>query len=186
MGYFENTKHRAPSRLLLDAISFATGRDRALDLGAGALNDAFCLLKEGFGHVTALDIEPMAESIVGLFPRHRFDYRISSFEDFEFPSALFDLVSAQYSLPFIAPDRLSEVWAKIATTLKPGGILTGQFFGDRDDWRNDPTMNFHTAGQARELLSGLRTLLFDEEESPGRTAMGEEKHWHVFHFIASK
>jgi hypothetical protein len=37
-----------------------------------------------------------------------------------------------------------------------------------------------------ELLFGLELLEFIEEEKDGMQANGQEKHWHVFHFIARK
>jgi hypothetical protein len=184
--YFENTKHKPPARLLIKAVSFAKARGHALDVGAGALNDAFCLLKEGFTLVTAIDVEPMAQEIVDLFPKSRFDYVISSAQNFSFPVARFDLVNAQYSLPFISPTEFHDVWCKIINSLTHGGIFTGQLFGNRDEWASKSDMSFHRVEEAREFLSTMKTILFNEDENDGPTAMGTMKHWHVYHFIASK
>jgi hypothetical protein len=28
--------------------------------------------------------------------------------------------------------------------------------------------------------------MFQEEDRPGKTAIGQEKHWHIFHIVARK
>jgi hypothetical protein len=28
--------------------------------------------------------------------------------------------------------------------------------------------------------------MLEEEDHPGKTAIGEEKHWHIFHIVARK
>lgn len=150
------------------------------------MNDSIYLLSENFRQVTAIDKEPVAEEIAKTLPRDRFSYVISSLEDFEFKLDPVDLVNAQYSLPFIQPDQFLNAWERIGDTLKTSGIFTGQFFGDRDEWKGSRNMTFHTEREARQLLAGYDLLHFEEEESDKPTAAGIMKHWHVFHFIARK
>lgn len=186
-SYFERTKDNPPRALLVAALPFVTRRDAALDLGAGALNDSRYLLEQGFRHVTAIDNDPVAQAVAKTFPKDRFTYGIASFEHFAFPENAYDLVNAQFSLPFIRPDRFDAVLGKILRALRPSGIFTGQLFGDRDTW-NAPgrNMTFHTHEEATRLLSTLEMLRFEEEEKEGSTALGEQKHWHILHFIAKK
>lgn len=129
--YFEKTKNKPPRPLLVKALSFVQERDSALDLGAGALNDSAYLLMEGFNHVIALDKEPVALEIANNFPEDRFRYVVESFEEFQFPEKTFDLINAQYALPFISPDKFKEVFEKIVLALKSGGICTGQLLGTK-------------------------------------------------------
>jgi ubiquinone/menaquinone biosynthesis C-methylase UbiE len=168
---------------MVKALSYVAHKDAAIDLGSGALNDVTHLLEAGFKQVIAVDKKPVALEIARSLPSDRFEYVISPLESFEFPTDSFDLVNAQYSLPFIAPHEFESVFHNITASLKDGGIFTGQFFGDRDEWSSNTAMTFHTKEQAIRLLSSFETLSFEEEEQDKRTAAGEMKHWHVFHFI---
>ena len=184
--YFERTKGRPPRKLLVTALGFLKNRGQALDLGSGALNDSAYLVAEGFKHVTAVDKEPVAKEISEMLPKDVFNYVISSFEDFNFAKDTYDLINAQYALPFIDPKKFREVFAAIIDSLKTDGIFTGQFFGDRDEWKNDTAMTFVTRALAEEYIKDLTVLSFTEEERDKETALGELKHWHVFHFIVCK
>ena len=93
-------------------------RDAALDIGAGALNDSHPPARYRLRHVTALDGEPIAQEIADTLPADRFDYVIAGFEDFAFPAAPIDLLSAQYALPFIRPDAFDRVFAAILASLQ--------------------------------------------------------------------
>lgn len=185
--YAERAQKSPPRPLLVEAVGFVTNRDAALDIGAGALNDSRFLLDAGFAAVTALDAEPVAQATADSLPADRFRYVISSFESFDFPVAALDLLNAQYALPFIRGDAFERVFAAIIASLKPGGIVTGQFFGDRDDWVGTPNMTFHSEAEARSLLAPLAVLSFREEDDPNsQTLSGKPKHWHLFHFIARR
>ncbi|MES2006614.1 MAG: methyltransferase domain-containing protein [Patescibacteria group bacterium] len=184
--YFELTKDKPPRPLLVKALSFVKEKGNALDIGAGALNDSLHLLAEGFTHVTALDKEPIAQEIAQGLPADTFAYVISSAEDFDFPRNTFNLVNAQYALPFISKESFNGVWSKIKDSLKEEGIFTGQLFGERDEWANNGDMTFHTEAEVRRLLSDFEVLDFEEKEKDQPTASGVMKHWHVFHFIVRK
>jgi len=185
--YAQNAKDRPPRELLRRALEFVPARGAAIDLGAGALNDTRLLLDEGFAVVAALDSAPIAQDIADTLPADRFTYVISTFELFDFPTEAFDLVNAQYALPFIHPDHFAAVFSRIVAALKPGGILTGQFFGNFDDWAGTPGMTFHTLAQARTALGDLRPLEFEEYDEPSsQTLNGKPKHWHYYDIIARK
>jgi tellurite methyltransferase len=185
--YAERARDRPPRPLLVEAAQLTTNRDAAIDIGAGALNDVLFLLDAGFAHVIALDGEPIAQDIADTIPPDRFRYVIASFEDFAFPFAAYDLLNAQYALPFIRADQFERVFDAIIASLRPGGIITGQFFGDRDDWVGTPNMTFHSREAAEALLAPLTVLAFREEDDPhSQTISGTPKHWHLFHFIARK
>ena len=185
--YVENSKGQPPRELLGRALQFVPERGSAIDVGAGALNDTRFLLDEGFVSVTALDSAPIAQDIADTMPAKRFRYVISTFEAFDFPVAAYDLVNAQYALPFVRPDHYDRVFAAVLATLRPGGIFTGQFFGDRDDWAGTPNMTFHSRSSALQLLAPLTLIEFTEEDDPASTTLsGQPKHWHLFHFIARR
>jgi SAM-dependent methyltransferase len=185
--YFERTKDSKPRPLLVKAVNLVTNKDEALDLGSGALNDVRYLVSIGFKHITAVDSKPIAKDIIKNFPSEIVSYIINTFEDFDFIENKYDLINAQYSLPFNPPKTFDRVFKSIINSLKDGGILTGQFFGIKDEW-NVPgnEMNFQTREEAENLLSALEIIDFQEEEADRNTAKGDMKHWHVFHFIVKK
>jgi tellurite methyltransferase len=183
--YFNNTKDKPARPLLVKALPYVEHREVAIDLGSGALNDSIFLLREGFRKVIALDREPVAEEIAVTLPHERFEYVISPLETFDFP-VTFDLVNAQYSLPFINPEQFESVFYKIISALNDSGIFVGQFFGDRDGWTLNDKMTFHSKEQVAKLLSGYEIILLEEKENDRPTASGNMKHWHVFDFIIRK
>jgi tellurite methyltransferase len=185
--YYEKTKEAPPRPSLVRAIEFLLEKKEALDLGSGALNDTRYLLSVGFEHITAVDKTPVTNEIADLIPSEKVSYKINSFEDFEFKESTYDLINAQYSLPFISKDSFGRVVTSIIGSLKPGGVFVGQFFGEKDEWNIEGrNMSFQTKEAAESLLHGLKIVEFNEEERDGRTAVGDIKHWHVFHFIAVK
>lgn len=112
----------------------------------------------------------------------------SSFEDYGFPGNTFDLVTAQYSLPFIQATNFKAVFTKIKRSLVVDGVFTGQFFGDRDEW-NGPqrTLTFLPRQEVVGLLADMEILELAEEEGNYPTVTSKQlKHWHLFHFIAKK
>ncbi len=185
--YVENTKDAKPRPLLVKAVDLVKEKGEALDLGSGALNDVRYLVQAGFKHVTAVDAEPVGKDIIRNFPSETAEYVISTFENFPFKENHYDLVNAQFALPFNPPVTFNEVWNNIISSLKSGGVITGQFFGIRDEWNVEgKNMNFHTIEETKEYLSSLDLIQFREDEADRETAAGNMKHWHVFHFIAIK
>lgn len=184
--YFINTKNKPPRTLLVQSLVYVHKKDKALDLGAGALNDSLYLLAQGFEHVTALDKEPLAQEIADGIPKDSFSYIISNLENYVFSKNIFNLINAQYTLPFVLPHSFDYVWDGIYESLKQGGVLTGQLFGHNDEWVSRKEMNFHTKEKVEKLLEHFDILFFNEEETDSRTAAGNMKHWHVFNFILRK
>ncbi|HYF13363.1 MAG TPA: class I SAM-dependent methyltransferase [Candidatus Paceibacterota bacterium] len=184
--FFELTKNKPPRALLVRSMPYVIERNAALDLGAGALNDSVYLLNEQFRKVTALDREPVAQSIAQTLPKDRFSYVISSVEDFNYTPNTYDLINAQYVLPFVKNSQIEVVVSKIYAALTSGGIFTGQIFGERDEWARNATVTFRTEKQARQLFNPFELLVFEEEEQDAQTAAGIMKHWHIFNFIARK
>ena len=185
--YARKAADRPPRPLLVEALTLTEARSAAIDLGAGALTDTRYLLEQGFAQVTALDLAANAQATADSFPPDRFTYAISSFEDFDFPVAAYDVINAHYALPFIHPEQFGRVFAAILAALKPGGLLVGQLFGDQDSWAGTRGMTFHSETSARDLLAGTELLRFDVENDPdSKTLSGKAKHWHAFHLIARR
>jgi len=185
--YVARTKDIKPRPLMVRAIELVGQKNEALDLGSGALNDVRYLVSTGFKHITAVDSKPVAKDIIKNFPADIVIYVINSFEEFEFAEGKYDLINAQYALPFNTKESFSRVIESIIKSLKPGGVFTGQFFGDRDEWNTpEAKMTFVTKKEAEQFLKDLKVIEFTEEDKEGNTAAGKMKHWHVFHFIGIK
>jgi SAM-dependent methyltransferase len=108
---------------------------------------------------------------------------IAPYAGVDLPSA--DLVYAGLSLPFCNPHEFDEVWARITTAVRPGGLFVGHFFGPHDTWAGTPDMTFHTRAEAEELFAEFEILGLREQDEDGEALSGP-KHWHVFHVIARK
>lgn len=185
--YYKATQAKPPRPLLVQALEYveAGHAGKAIDIGGGALNDARCLLEQGFD-VTVIDKSPLVEKEAEKFGSASLHAITTSFEDFNFPIEEYDIASAMFSLPFADPKHFDDVFRKAVGSLKKGGIFCGQLFGDRDGWSANNTMTFHTKEQAEALLQDLEMISFQEIEKDSKTATGESKHWHVFHVIARK
>lgn len=184
--FYDFTKDSPPWPLLVRAASLAPRRGRALDLGAGAGRDTRYLLEQGFT-VTAVDGEPRAATLLAALPSDRLQVVQSSFEEFAFADAPYDLISAQFALPFIPSSHFAEVFARIKAALVPSGVFTGHFFGVNDEWNTEHRdMTFLTRAEAEALLSDLETIELSEEDADGHIADGSPKHWHVFHILARR
>lgn len=185
--YIAKTKHNPARPLLIKAITYVTNKNSALDLGAGALMDSKFLSKQGFKHVTAVDQANIGQEIYDTLPQDKIQYVISSYENFNFLPDHYDLINAQFALPFNPLISFNQVFEKIKNSLKTGGIFSGQLFGDQDTWKTTkPEMTFHTREEVERLLSDLEIIELEEEEKDQKPAVGELKHWHIFHIIARK
>lgn len=183
--YYKLTKARPPSKLLVAALEYIPRRGNAIDIGAGSLKDTVYLLEQGF-HVTAVDKSPLMEEEAKLVKHDNLRAFTSAFEDFNFQNEEYDLASAMFSLPFTNPLEFDTVFANIKKSLKKDGVFCGQFFGVHDEWSTNSKMTFHSKDQVEKLLEDLEIIRFQEEEKDDSTAMGQIKHWHIFHVIAKK
>jgi tellurite methyltransferase len=178
--------HKPPSPLLREALSFVDG-GRALDLGGGALQDSQYLLEKGF-IVLAVDfVKPskLPKNKHFAFLKARFSKAFPAIDQY-------NLINAQFSLPFNGKSKaeFKKLWANINDSLVPGGVFTGQLFGNYDDWAKNKYYGdvvFHSRKEVKQLLKGLEVLHFAEVERVGRV-VGESKlkHWHFFNIIARK
>lgn len=186
-AYIAARKFDPPRSLLMRAAALAAPKDHALDVGAGALNATKYLLSVGFSQVTALDSAPASQKAAEDLPPDRVTFVLSRFEDFDYPASAYDLVNAEFSLPFIRRESFAAVFARLLGAVKPGGLFTGQLFGLNDSWNTPESgMNFHSRDEVERLLRGFEIVELEEEDHPGKTKLGEPKHWHIFHILARK
>ena len=176
-----------PRDTLLEAVDRFAEAGVAVDLGCGTGRDTFELLRRGW-RVTAIDSQPEALrrllTKVAAGDRRSLETQVARYEEAVLPPC--DLVNASWSLPFSARERFREVWVRIEDSLRPGGRFCGQLFGDRDGWAPADDITFLTRGEAAALLAAFDVERFDEIERDSQTAVGDPKHWHVYHVVARK
>lgn len=184
--FYRATKDAPHWPLVERAVALHGAPGHALDLGCGAGRDTRYLLAQGW-HVTAVDADPRAIAHLQPLATERLTLVQSAFEDFVYPPESYDLVSAQFALPFIPRRHFFAVFARLKQSLTSDGVFAGQFFGVHDEWNTpERDMTFLTREQVDELLGDLTVHELTEEDHIGPTATGTRKHWHVFHVLARK
>jgi len=183
--YIDKSKNRPPRPLLVRALDFVEDKKSTLDIGAGALNDSRYLLEKGFKQVIALDKE-VSSMLIKEFDDKNFIFKKCAAEDYAFPTESFDLINAQFVMPFVPKQKMDKLIKAIKKALKSRGIFTGQFFGPKDSWSNRKDTQVYSRTEVDNFLDELDILFFDEEEKDDRAAFQAMKHWHIFHFIARK
>lgn len=191
--YYKAVANRPPRETLLTALANMIGdipkteSKIAVDLGCGDGRDTVELLRRGWD-VIAIDGEQ--EAINRLLQRpdintELLQTRVARFENIDLPESV-NLINASFSLPFCEPENFPGLWNKIVSSIVPGGRFSGHLFGNHDSWAADSTMNHHTLSDVELLLQPFEVELLNEEDHPGKTALGKEKHWHIFHIVARK
>jgi SAM-dependent methyltransferase len=199
-AFFDAVRNLPPRETLLmalksfDAEAPADSPRQAVDLGCGEGRDTAALLHSGW-RVMAVDAH--AEGLRRTAARTPWPqlWRLTTvratFEDVRIDPSSCDLVNASFAIPHCDPADFPALWAKLAAAIRPGGRFAGQLFGVNDSFaRNSDgiTRTYHTRSQVEDLLQsgGLIPEHLDEVERPGKTALGEDKYWHVFHIVARK
>jgi SAM-dependent methyltransferase len=192
-AYYDAVTGRPPRDTLLAALasfdseSSAQEKGFAVDLGCGDGRDTVELLRRGW-RVLGIDSQP--EAIGRLLNRpdinpQLLETQIIRFEEVVLPKVV-DLVNASFALPFCPPKHFPNLWEKIVLSLRVGGRFCGQLIGDRDSWAIHSSTNHHNREQIEALLQPFEIEMLEEEDHPGKTALNEEKHWHIFHIVARK
>lgn len=185
--FFEEKKDAPPRQYLVDAIKHVDQRTVALDLGAGTLRDSKFLLEQGFEKVIAIDADPLFLECAKKVTHRHLETHLTTFEEFEFVPNTYDIINAQYALPFADPKTFPELFERIVAALKTKEIFVVTFFGIRDSWNREggKASVFHTEEEIQMLLKNFELLNWLEKEKDG-WAGTEQKHFHTFHITARK
>src|SRR6266852_4227537 len=116
--FYKVTKENPHWPLMEKAVGLLGRTGWALDLRCGAGRDTRYLLAQGWD-VTAVDGEARAIALLAELPQEHLQVIQSSFEDFTYGHERFDLVSAQFALPFIPRRSFTGVFARIKRAIKP-------------------------------------------------------------------
>jgi tellurite methyltransferase len=169
--------------LVRAADLFATPGE-ALDVGAGAGRDTAYLLSRGW-RVTAVDSSPSAAEALGRLAQPNLRVVVTTAQDFV-PSG-YELVNAQFSLPFLPREQFAATVARFRDSVRSSGVMAATFFGRHDEWNvSGNNLNFSTQEEIERMFDGLELIELREVERDGNTADGAPKHWHVFHLTARR
>ena len=177
-AYAHHNPSPAPRKWLIKAADTARN-GRVLDIGAGNLRDTRHLLVRGFP-VDAVDPKKPTR-----IPNDKhFIFNQSAIEEYDIKPNTYDLINAQFVLPFIKDD--AALLTRIKRGLKKSGIFVGQFFGKHDEWVEDPDLHFYTKKEVLRLLERFRIISLVEEKKDFNTMDGKKKYWHTLEFIVKK
>ena len=185
--YYDAVANRPPRKTILTALTAFDRPGMAIDLGCGDGRDTVEILRQNWS-VLAIDKEP--DAITRLLSRPNINTlqlttQIVSFEELQFPKSV-NLINASFSLPFCSTEAFPNLWNKIFNSLVTGGRFCGHLFGDRDSWCDSKLINYFTRPQIETLLKPYALELLEEEEHSGKTPLGEDRYWHIFHIVARK
>lgn len=169
---FTTPQLRNPHHLLVRALDFTTGRDSALDIGAGSCVDSAFLVSQEFKNVDAVDIKTPTNIPDGV------SFTESAISDFTFGS--YDVIHARYVLHLLKPG----IFDVIKSSLKDGGVFVGNVFAE-DSTFPEGAKTF-TAIEIMDLLKPLNLVSISDTVSQHADMSGVVRDWHIYEFIAKK
>ena len=186
-SYYEKTKNSNIPENLRMFMNMKVEPGICIDLGCGAGRDSKFLIKNGW-KVIAIDKEDTEKMIRSSLQEEEQNYLEFIKQDFENNIILqsCNLLVANSSLSFCNRKNFDDLWNKIVNSISKDGYFVGNFFGINDSWANGPNMVFFTKEEVIKLFSSFEIINFKEVAKNGKTALGVEKHWHVFNVIAKK
>ena len=186
-SYYEKTKNSNIPENLRMFMNMKVEPGICIDLGCGAGRDSKFLIKNGW-KVIAIDKEDTEKMIRSSLQEEEQNYLEFIKQDFENNIILqsCNLLVANSSLSFCNRKNFDYLWNKIVNSISKDGYFVGNFFGINDSWANRPNMVFFTKEEVIKLFSSFEIINFKEVAKNGKTALGVEKHWHVFNVIAKK
>lgn len=180
-AYAHHVPSPAPRKMLIKSCDYLGQGGLALDLGCGNLRDSRHLLVRGF-KVIGVDKKRPAKIVA-----HKdFKFIKKDIEKYTIDNNKYDLINAQFTLPFIKDDV--GLIKRVNKGLKNKGLFTGQIFGLQDEWntKNNTKIHFYSKEDALKLLKGFKIIYFKEFKGVFNTMDGEEKYWNYFDFIVQK
>ena len=187
--YYNKTKGNNPSGLLRTFFYMNFDKElkgkTAIDLGAGAGNDAKFLLEKGF-KVTCIDKEEKSKDIImsQITQNENLKFELQEFENIKLHKA--DLIYSCFSLHFCNPEKFNDMMNEIINNINTNGFFVGNFLGEEDGWYGNDKMTFLLKERALDYFKDFEIKYYAEKKYVKDAVIGEKKNWHVFEIIAMK
>lgn len=185
--YYKKTENYNAHKNVINFLNLNVLPSDAIDLGCGAGRDTIALIKKGW-NVLAIDKEDTEEIIRKHLTdeeQKKMKFLNAKFGRMDIPKT--KLIVANYSLSFSKRELFNEIWKKIDDSIIKGGYFVGTLFGKNDSWakgKND--MTFFDTNNINEMFKEYKILKYEEIEKDKKTALGQDKHWHIFDITAIK
>ena len=157
--------------------------NNSIDLGCGSGNETVYMLNHGI-KVLAVDRQLNEQYILDRVDdsiKENATFLEHEFENIELPKT--DAITAFFSISFCNPKYFDDLWDTIYNSLNKDGYFVGQLFGDRDDWKDNPSINTFTIEQVKKYLQKYKIIKLDEIEYIRKS---DNKKWHYYNIIAQK
>ena len=187
--YYNKTKGNKPSGLLKTFFFMNFDKElkekTAIDLGAGAGNDAKYLLEKGF-KVTCIDKEEKSKEIImsQITQNENLKFELQEFENLKLDKV--DLIYSCFSLHFCNPEKFDSLMYEITENIKSNGFFVGNFLGEEDGWYGNNTMTFLSKEKVLDYFKDFEIKYYAEKKYVKETVIGDKKNWHVFEIMAMK
>jgi SAM-dependent methyltransferase len=128
-AYMPDREHRFTAMLdVVDAVTSADEPVRVLDLAGGTGSISLrALARFDRVEVTLLDLDPALLAIAGASLRDRARLVVADLRDpgwaAKLPHRAYDAVLTATALHWLAPERLTELYAELPAVLRPGGVF---------------------------------------------------------------
>ena len=187
--YYNKTKGNNPSGLIRTFFFMnfdkELNRKTAIDLGAGAGNDAKFLLEKGF-KVTCIDKEERSKEITisQITQNENLKFELQEFENLKLDKA--DLIYSCLSLHFCKPNKFDNMMNEITNNINKNGFFVGNFLGEEDGWYGNDSMTFLPKEKVLDYFKDFEIKYYAEKKYVKETVIGDKKNWHVFEIMAMK
>jgi len=181
-NYQKRTYNNDVSKLLIYFLNNYKIKD-AIDLGCGSGNETIYMLNHGI-KVLAVDRQLNKQYILSRADesiKENVTFLEHEFENIKLPKT--DAITAFFSIPFCNPKYFDNLWNKIYNSINNNGYFVGQLFGDRDDWKNNQSINTFTIEEVKKYLQKYKIIKLDEIEYIRES---NNKKWHFYDIIAQK
>lgn len=184
--YFGFTRLKPPYSLLVEAVKYVKEKNKAIDIGGGALRDTRYLLAQGFD-VTVIDSSPLLIQEADRIKNIKLHPIVIPFERFDYPKNKYDIAISMFALNFCNPLHFDEVLKKIEDSIKTGGIFCALIFGNRDKWSSYTDKTYPSKDHMIKLLKDFEIISFNEKNSGEKDKNNEfMDSGHVLQIIAKK
>ncbi len=121
-------------KIFEDVAEFVKNKEKAIDIGAGALRETKYLVDQGFKKVVVVDYSKLNENYLkDIENKDAIEYFQEKVENYKFLQEDSDLIVSMNTLSWVHKERLSDVVQNIKNALKSEGVFVGTFFAVDDD-----------------------------------------------------